>query len=95
MDTIDPFTTNDIEIPLEDMLKFSNGRLTEPDCKAIYTEFILRAEHCRIAPIAELKKNFNLNWSAFEVGEIKARFAEYGPAIDGYLGEASRTSIAE
>jgi hypothetical protein len=39
--SIDPFTTNDIEIPLDQMLNYSNHKLTENDCRSIYQEFIL------------------------------------------------------
>jgi hypothetical protein len=71
--TIDPFTTNDIEIPLTKMLKFSNQQLTEADCHSIYSEFILSAETCNIPKISDLKKDFNLNWSKEEVSSFKGR----------------------
>ena len=84
--TIDPFTTNDIEIPLEKMIEHSNNRLNESDCRCLYTDFILTAENCPVNKIADMKRNFNLNWSKHEVTKIQSRFAGYSQTLKSAIG---------
>jgi hypothetical protein len=77
------------------MLASSNHKLNEEDCRSIYNEFILQAEYCGIPQIADMKRDFNLNWSKAEVSEINDRLASYTPLIAAYLTPENTATIED
>ena len=69
--TVDPFTTEEIEIALSQVSKLTGNQLSEQDCQDLFHDYILTpiSKSETHAEITESKKRYDLVWNKDDCGE--------------------------
>mmetsp|Transcript_22068 Transcript_22068/g.21774 ORF Transcript_22068/g.21774 Transcript_22068/m.21774 type:complete len:324 (-) Transcript_22068:33-1004(-) len=77
--SVDPFTTEDIEIALSQVSEQTGGQISKNECKELFQEFILDP-HKHKKKFAESKKRFDLVWNREDIEQeelANSRFQIY------------------
>ena len=97
--TVDPFTTEEIEITLSQVSKLTGGQLSEKDCQDLFHDYILDPNKNKkskdYAEITESKRRYDLVWNKDDCGEdslASKRFELYNRHIP--VSDSTRDILA-
>lgn len=96
--TVDPFTTEEIEIALSQVSGLTGGQLSEKDCQDLFHDYIIdpnKNKSERYAEITESKKRYDLVWNkddSEENGLASKRFELYNQCIP--VSQSTRDILA-